>query len=63
MEEIAMSHTVNSHDRPWSYEDVQNLRQLVNEGVTDSVISLKMKRSIADIHAKLSELGLVAKTG
>ncbi len=58
-----MSHTANSHDRPWSYEDVQNLRQLVNEGVTDSVISLKMKRSIADIHAKLSELGLVAKTG
>jgi len=36
---------------------------MVNEGVTDSVISLKLKRSIADIHAKLSELGLVAKTG
>jgi hypothetical protein len=58
-----MSQADKMHDRPWSYEEVQQLRQLVNEGVTDSVISLKMKRSIADIHAKLSELGLVAKTG
>ena len=58
-----MSPNTHSHDRHWSYEDVRNLRQLVNEGVPDSVISLKMKRSIADIHAKLSELGLVARTG
>lgn len=58
-----MSQNDKLHDRPWSYEEVQLLREMVNEGVTDSVISLKMKRSIADIHAKLSELGLVAKTG
>ncbi|HMB11051.1 hypothetical protein [Saliniramus sp.] len=58
-----MSANDKLHDRPWSYEEVQQLREMVNEGVTDSVISLKLKRSIADIHAKLSELGLVAKTG
>lgn len=58
-----MSANDKLHDRPWSYEEVQQLREMVNEGVTDSVISLKMKRSIADIHTKLSELGLVAKTG
>lgn len=58
-----MSANDKMHDRPWSYEEVQQLREMVNEGVTDSIISLKMKRSIADIHAKLSELGLVAKTG
>ena len=58
-----MSANDKMHDRPWSYEEVQLLREMVNEGITDSVISLKMKRSIADIHAKLSELGLVAKTG
>jgi len=54
---------VNSQDRPWSYESVQELISLVREGVPDTVIAMKMKRSLTDIHSKLSELGLSAKTG
>lgn len=53
---------LNSQDRPWSYENVQELITLAREGVSDSVIALKMKRPLTDIHAKLSELGLSART-
>jgi hypothetical protein len=48
--------------RPWTYESVQELISLAREGVSDSVIALKMKRPLTDIHAKLSELGLSART-
>lgn len=42
----------------WTYEAVQALMTLAREGVPASVISLKLKRPITDIRAKLSELGI-----
>jgi hypothetical protein len=42
----------------WSLEAVQTLVALAKEGVPPSIISLKLKRSIADVRAKLVELGL-----
>ena len=50
-------------DRPWTLEAVQQLVRLAREGVPVPVISLKLKRSIASIHAKLTELGLTAPSG
>jgi hypothetical protein len=55
-----MSDMDTSADRPWTLEAVQELAQLAREGVPVPVISLKLKRSIASIHAKLTELGLTA---
>jgi hypothetical protein len=49
---------VASNNRPWTYEQVQELIALAREGIPASVISMKMKRSQADVHAKLGELGL-----
>jgi len=49
---------VASNNRPWTYEQVQELIALAREGVPASLISMKMKRSQADVHAKLGELGL-----
>jgi hypothetical protein len=43
---------------PWTYEAVQALKTLAQEGVPASVISLKLKRSITDVRAKLSDLGI-----
>lgn len=51
---------IASESRPWSYEQVQELIALAREGVPASVISMKMKRSQSEVHAKLSELGLSA---
>jgi hypothetical protein len=46
-------------DEPrWSFEAVQTLVALAREGVPVSVISLKLKRSITDIRAKLNDLGV-----
>lgn len=42
----------------WSYEAVQTLITLVKEGVPASVISLKLKRPIEEVRAKISDLGL-----
>ena len=42
----------------WTFEAVQTLVALAKEGVPASVISLKLKRSIADVRAKLNDLGL-----
>ena len=50
-------------DRSWTLEAVQQPAELAREGVPMSVISLKLKRSIASIHAKLTELGLTAPAG
>jgi len=44
-------------------EAVQQLRELAREGVPVPVISLKLKRSVASIHAKLTELRLTAPAG
>ena len=43
---------------PWTYEAVQMLKELAREGMPASVISLKLKRPIMDVRAKLNELGI-----
>ena len=58
-----MSDMDPSADRPWTLEAVQQLRELAREGVSVPVISLKLKRSVTSIHAKLTELGLTAPSG
>lgn len=45
-------------NNPWTYEAVQTLMSLAREGMPASVISLKLKRSITDVRAKLSDLGI-----
>lgn len=58
-----MSDSDPAADRPWTLEAVQQLTELAREGVPVPVISLKLKRSIGSIHAKLAELGLSAPSG
>jgi hypothetical protein len=55
---------MNDAGTPWSYEAVQALLSLAKEGTPVSVISLKLKRSVMDVRAKLSDLGVtpVAET-
>ncbi|MBM6596555.1 hypothetical protein [Microvirga pudoricolor] len=45
---------------PWTLEAVQSLVALAKEGVPMSIISLKLKRSIVDVRAKLHDLGITA---
>src|SRR5919112_5079903 len=54
--EVIMSDMDPTADRPWTLEAVQQLAELAREGVPVPVISLKLKRSIASIHTKLTEL-------
>jgi hypothetical protein len=54
MEAFAMD-VAGSH---WTYEAVQALISLAREGVPVSVISLKLKRSVTEVRAKLSDLGV-----
>src|SRR3954468_23813169 len=61
--EVIMSDMDPTADRPWTLEAVQQLTELAREGVSVPVISLKLKRSVAAIPAKLSELGLTAPAG
>jgi hypothetical protein len=42
----------------WSFEAVQSLISLAREGVPVSIISLKLKRSSAEVRAKLNDLGV-----
>ena len=49
---------MNSSGGSWSYESVQALLALAREGIPVSVISLKLKRSITEVRAKLDELGV-----
>jgi hypothetical protein len=55
---MVMSDLDTGADRPWTIEAVQELVTLAREGVPASVISLKLKRSMASVRAKLAELGL-----
>ena len=55
-----MSDLDTSADRPWTAEAVHLLRELARERVPMPVISLKLKRSIVSVRAKLVELGLTA---
>ena len=48
-------------DRPWTAQDVQELRELAREGVSAQIAALKTKRSEADIHAKANEIGVTLK--
>jgi hypothetical protein len=49
---------MNSSQEAWTLEAVQMLVQLAKEQVPVPVISLKLKRPISEVHAKLLELGL-----
>jgi hypothetical protein len=49
---------MNSSEPAWTLEAVQTLIALAKEGVPVSVISLKLKRSIMEVRAKLVDLGL-----
>jgi hypothetical protein len=50
---------MNSADQTsWSLEAVQQLIALARERVPVSVMSLKLKRPVPAIHAKLAELGI-----
>ena len=49
---------MNSAGAHWSYEAVQALLSLAREGIPVSVISLKLKRSITEVRAKLDDLGV-----
>jgi hypothetical protein len=54
----SMEVTVMNSGESWSFEAVQSLVAMAREGVPVSVISLKLKRSITDVRAKLIDLGL-----
>ena len=45
-------------DSAWTLESVQELRTLARERIPVSVISLKLKRPIESVSAKLAELGI-----
>ena len=55
-----MSDLDSAADRPWTLEAVHRLRELAREGVPVTVISLKLKRSVVSVRAKLAALGLNA---
>ncbi|GAB6844073.1 hypothetical protein HNR00_001693 [Methylorubrum rhodinum] len=45
----------------WSLDAVQTLRSLAREGMPVSVISLRLKRPVEAVSAKLAELGITPK--
>jgi hypothetical protein len=49
--------------RAWSLEAVQQLRELAEQGLSAGMVSMKLKRSEADVRAKAAALGLHLKTG
>jgi hypothetical protein len=49
---------MNSAGSHWSYEAVQALLAMAREGILVPVISLKLKRSIMEVRAKLDDLGV-----
>ncbi len=49
---------MNAAEPRWTYESVQSLIALAREGTPVSVISLKLKRSITEVRAKLNDLGV-----
>ena len=49
---------MNSAGGQWNYEAVQTLLALARERVPVSVISLKLKRSVTEVRAKLDDLGV-----
>jgi hypothetical protein len=49
---------MNRSEPNWTLEAVQTLVALAKEGVPASVISLKLKRSVTEVRAKLDDLGV-----
>jgi len=49
---------MNLTESLWTYEAVQTLIALVREGAPAPVISLKLKRPITEVRAKINDLGL-----
>jgi hypothetical protein len=49
---------MNSAGEHWNYEAVQALLSLAREGIPVPVISLKLKRSVTEVRAKLNDLGV-----
>ncbi len=49
---------MNPTGSQWTYEAVQTLIALAKEGAPASVISLKLKRPISEVRAKIVDLGL-----
>lgn len=49
---------MNSAESEWTFEAVQTLIALAREGVPVPIMSLKLKRSVLDVRAKLNDLGL-----
>jgi len=43
---------------PWTFDAVQHLRTMAREGATLPVMSLKLKRPVEAVAAKLAELGI-----
>lgn len=50
-----------SVDTQWSLDAVHNLRSMAREGVSVTVISLRLKRPVDAVCAKLAELGITPK--
>ncbi|CAO4177016.1 hypothetical protein [Methylorubrum zatmanii] len=50
-----------SAETHWSLDAVQSLRSMAREGVPVSVISLRLKRPVDAVSAKLAELGITPK--
>ena len=55
-----MAETVQ--DREWTLENVQELQELVRAKAPASLISMRLRRSQEDVHAKASELGMALPT-
>ncbi|MGO4573226.1 hypothetical protein [Microvirga sp. 2TAF3] len=49
---------MNATGPNWSLEETHTLVSLAKEGMPVSVISLKLKRSLAEVLTKLNDLGL-----
>ena len=45
-------------DNSWTLNAVQELREMAREGLTLPVMSLKLKKSVEAVAAKLAELGI-----
>jgi hypothetical protein len=47
-----------TNDTAWTLESVQRLTEMAREGIPVSVMSLKLRRPIEIVAAKLSQLGI-----
>lgn len=52
-----MHHAYAEQKRPWTLDDVNALRLLVEERIEPAMMAVKLKRSEADVRAKAAEIG------